>query len=31
MRERWALSGPKHGKSHMPAMIFRIIAAEFSL
>jgi hypothetical protein len=30
LRERWARAGPKHGKSHMPAMISRIIAAEFS-
>jgi len=30
MRERWARTGPKHGKSYMPAMISRIIAAEFS-
>ena len=30
LREGWGWAGPKHGKSHMPAMISRIVAAEFS-
>jgi hypothetical protein len=30
MRERWVRAEPKYGKSYMPAMISRNIAAEFS-